>query len=150
MTFEAPSPMDEPWIRQLLILCGLPQEGITLQHLRHFWVRKEEGEVIGVVGLEIFGHLALLRSLAVNPKCRKKGYGSQLIRKAEEYASSLPIAELYLLTMTVERESFFVKRGYRKIERNSAPSAIQKTTEFQGICPVSSVCMVKQLQGRRI
>lgn len=150
MAFEAASPMDEPWVRQLLILCGLPQEDITPQHLDHFWVMKEEGQIIGVVGLEVLGRSALLRSLAVDPQYRNRSYGTQLIRKAEEYASSLPIAELYLLTMTVERERFFVKRGYRKIERNSAPSAIQKTTEFQGICPVSSVCMVKQLQDRKI
>jgi amino-acid N-acetyltransferase len=150
MTIEAASPMDEPWIRQLLILCGLPQEDITPQHLRHFWVIREKGEAIGVVGLEIFGRLALLRSLAVDPQCRKEGYGSRLIKKGEEYAASLKIEEVYLLTVTAEREGFFAKRGYRKIGRNSAPPAIQGTAEFQGLCPVSSVCMVKQLQGRKI
>jgi N-acetylglutamate synthase-like GNAT family acetyltransferase len=42
-------------------------------------------------------------------------------------------------------EGFFLKRGYQKIERISAPPEIQGTTEFQGLCPVSSVCMVKKL-----
>ncbi len=145
MTLETASPKDEPWIRQLLTLCGLPQEDITPQHLRHFWVIKEEVEVIGVVGLEIFRRLALLRSLAVDPCFRKRGLAQQLTKKAEEYATSLRIEELYLLTMTAE--SFFLKRGYQKIERTSAPPEVQGTAEFQGLCPVSSVCMVKQLRG---
>lgn len=141
---------DEPWIRQLLTLCGLPQEDITPQHLRHFWAMKEKGQNIGVVGLELFDRLALLRSLAVGPHCRKKGYGSDLIKKAEEYAAALKIEEIYLLTVTAERESFFAERGYRKIERNSTPPAIQGTAEFQGLCPVSSVCMVKKVRGKEI
>ena len=145
MTLEAASPMDEAWIRQMLTLCGLPHEDITPQHLRHFWIRKEKGEGIGVVGLEVFGRLALLRSLAVDPRFRKRGLATQLTKKAEEYAASLKIEELYLLTMTAE--SFFLKRGYQKIERNSAPPEIQGTIEFQGLCPASSVCMVKQLEG---
>jgi len=73
MTPEAASPMDEPWIRQLLTLCGLPQEDLTPQHLRHFFVMKEKGELIGVVGLDVLGQVGLLRSLAVDPGYRKQG-----------------------------------------------------------------------------
>ena len=148
MTLEAASRMDEPRIRQLLALCGLPQEDITSQHLRHFWAIKEGLEVIGVVGLEVFDRLALLRSLAVDPRFRKRGLAQQLTEKAEEYAASLKIKELYLLTTTAE--SFFLKRGYQRIERTSAPSEIQRTAEFQGLCPVSSVLMVKQLKANKL
>ena len=148
MTLEAASPKDEPWIRQLLILCGLPQEDITPKHLPHFWVIREGGEVIGVVGLEIFGRLALLRSLGVDPRFRKRGLAQQLTQKAEKYAASLGIEELYLLTTTAE--SFFLKRGYQRIERTFAPPEIRGTAEFQGLCPVSSVCMIKQLRGNEI
>ena len=148
MTLEAASPSDEPRIRQLLDLCGLPQEDLTPQHLRHFWVLKEKIEIIGVVGLEVFRGLALLRSLAIDPRFRKRGLAQKLTEKAEEYATSLEIKELYLLTGTAE--SFFLKRGYQRIERTSAPPEIQRTTEFQGLCPVSSMLMVKQLKGNRI
>jgi amino-acid N-acetyltransferase len=142
---EAASPMDEPWIRQLLTISGLPHEDITPDHLRHFWVMSEKGQMIGVVGLEVFGRLALLRSLAVDPRFRNRGLGAQLTKKAEDYAASLKIDRLYLLTITAE--SFFLKRGYQKIERNSAPAEIQQTAEFQGLCPTSSVCMFKQIKG---
>ena len=143
MTPNLASPMDEPWIRQLLTLCGLPHEDITPEHLRHFWVIKERGEILGVVGLEVFGRMALLRSLAVDPRFRNRGFASELTKKAEENAPSLKVEVLYLLTMTAE--SYFRKRGYQKTERNSAPPEIQGTTEFQSLCPASSVCMVKML-----
>jgi amino-acid N-acetyltransferase len=147
MNPEAASSGDEPWIRQLLTISGLPHEDITPQHLRHFFVIREKGEILGVIGLEIFGRLALLRSLAVDPGYRNRGFASQLINKAEEYAASLHIGRLYLLTMTVERMNFFAKRSYQKIERDSAPPEIQGTAEFQGLCPVTSFCMVKQLKS---
>ncbi len=134
---------DEPWIRQLLALCGLPHEDIPPQHLSHFWVIKERGEILGSAGLEILGRSALLRSLAVDPRFRKRGFASELTKRAEDYAASLNIKEIYLLTMTAE--SFFRKRGYQKTERNSAPPEIQGTTEFQSLCPASSVCMAKVL-----
>ena len=143
MILASASPTDEPWIRQLLTLCGLPHEDITPEHLRHFWVIKEKGEILGTVGLEILGPSGLLRSLAVNPRFRKRGFASELTNKAEEYAASLKIEKLYLLTVTAE--SFFGKRGYQKMERISVPPEIQGTAEFQSLCPASSVCMVKLL-----
>ena len=140
MAIEVPLPIDEPWIRQLLILCGLHHDDITPEHLRHFLVLKEKEQVIGLVGVEALGQFGLLRSLAVDPKYRCLGFGSQLIEKAEEYAASLKIEVLYLLTMTTEE--FFAKRGYQRIERNSAPSPVHRTTEFKNLCPASAVCMV--------
>jgi amino-acid N-acetyltransferase len=144
MAIEAPLPTDEPWIRQLLILCELPQADITPEQLRHFLVLKENGQVIGVVGVEVFGRFGLLRSLAVDPRYRRKGFASQLAEKAEEYAASLKIETLYLLTMTAE--GFFSKRGYQRLQRNSAPPPVQGTAEFKNLCPISAVCMVKYLK----
>jgi amino-acid N-acetyltransferase len=151
MAIEAPLSEDEPRIRQLLILCELPQEDITPEHLRHFLVLKEKGEIIGVVGVEVLGRLKLLRSLAVDPRYRRRGFALELTKKAEEYAASLKIEAVYLLTMTAE--GFFAKRGYERVERNSVPAPVQETAEFKNLCPVSAACMVKSLKttpfGRR-
>ncbi len=139
-----PAPLpDEPWIRQLLTISGLPHEDITPEHLRHFWVIKEKGDVLGVIGLEPFARSALVRSLAVHPKHRNRGLASLLEKKAEEYAASQKIEVLYLLTTTAE--NFFQKRGFLKIERDSAPQEIKGTAEFRGLCPVSSVLLMKKL-----
>ena len=86
--------------------------------------------------------------LGLDPRFRKRGLAQQLTQKAEEYATSLGIEELYLLTTTAE--NFFLMRGYQGIERISAPPEIRGTAEFQGLCPVSSVCMIKQLRGNEI
>ncbi len=144
MAIEAPLPEDEPRIRQLLILCELPQEDITPEHLRHFLVLKEKGEIIGVVGVEVLSRLGLLRSLAVDPRYRGRGFALHLTEKGEEYAASLKIEAVYLLTMTAE--GFFAKRGYQKVERTSVPAPVQGTAEFKNLCPVSAVCMVKYLK----
>ncbi len=144
MAIEAPLPKDEPYIKQLLILCGLPQEDITPEHLHHFFVLKEKGQVIGLVGVEVLGPFGLLRSLAVDPRYRCQGFASQLTEKAEEYAASLKIEMLYLLTITAE--GFFTKRGYQRVERNSAAFPVLGTTEFKNLCPISAVCMVKYLK----
>jgi amino-acid N-acetyltransferase len=144
MVIETPLPTDERWIRQLLVLSGLHHEDITPEHLRHFLVLKEKDQVIGSVGLEALGQFGLLRSLAVDPKYRCLGFASLLIEKAEEYAVLLKIENLYLLTMTAEE--FFTKRGYQRIERNSAPPPVHRTTEFKNLCPASAVCMVNYLK----
>lgn len=145
MAIEFALPLDEPWIRQLLKNCGLPQEDLNKEHFKHFFVYKEKGLILGVVGLEIFGEVALLRSLAVEGRHRNQGIASQLVAKEEEYARSLAISKLYLLTTTAEE--FFAKRGYRKIDRQLAPLEIKETREFQDLCPDSSVCLTKDLGG---
>ena len=37
------------------------------------------------------------------------------------------------------------RRGYRRIERDSAPDDIASTTEFASVCPASSAFMMKHL-----
>ncbi len=145
MDLELASDKDEPWIRQLLKLCGLPDEDITPDHLKHFWVYKEDFQIAGVVGVEALGSAGLLRSLVVPEKFRGRGLGSRLVRKAEEHAASLNLKALYLLTLTAA--DFFAHRGFRKLERAVAPMEVQKTAEFQKLCPASSVCMVKFLKA---
>lgn len=145
MAIEFASAMDEPWIRQLLISCGLPQEDLQRDHLKHFLLYKEKGLMRGVIGLEILGKNALLRSLAVDVRHRHRGIASQMVEKIEEYARSLGIEKLFLLTTTAEE--FFTKRGYQKIDRRLVPPEIQKTKEFQDLCPESSICLTKDLGG---
>jgi amino-acid N-acetyltransferase len=95
------------------------------------------------VGLELFGTVALLRSLAVVSSRRRAGLGSKLVAHAEEYARNKGIKTLYLLTNTAE--SFFKHRGYQSTARDDAPVAIRQTREFSELCPVSSAFMVKHL-----
>jgi amino-acid N-acetyltransferase len=137
-----PNP-DESAVKQLLSESGLPIEDITSQHLHHFFGCGSGLELDGLVGLELYSDVALLRSLAVAAAHRRFGLGSRLVAHAERIAQDHGVKSLYLLTTTAE--SFFLRRGYVRIPREDAPPAIIGTKEFGGICPLSSAFMVKRL-----
>ena len=130
-------------IKQLLAAGALQHEDLTAAQLKHFLLGWDGSRLVAVVGLEIKDHSALLRSLAVDADYRNRRIATKLVGDIEEYAKSLQVHTLYLLTMTAE--DFFKKCGYQRTSRGSAPVGIQKTTEFQTLCPASAVCMVKHL-----
>jgi amino-acid N-acetyltransferase len=127
----------------LLQAQGLPASDITDEHLEHFFFVGSDGSPSGLVGLEIYGSDALLRSLVVGENARSKGLGSALIEHAEQYAESKGVRSIYLLTTTAE--TFFRRLGYERIERSQAPSAIERTREFADLCPANSAFMMKSL-----
>jgi amino-acid N-acetyltransferase len=134
---------NEPAVKQLLSESGLPISDITAQHLQHFFGCGSGPELEAVIGLELFGKVALLRSLAVASSRRGTGVGSSLVAHAERHARDQGVQSLCLLTTTAE--AFFMRRGYARVPREDAPAAIKTTSEFSGICPTSSAFMVKYL-----
>src|SRR5277367_3621974 len=105
----------------LLKTAGLPASDLTDAHLEHFFFTGTDGAPSALVGLEIHGDAALLRSLVVSAAARTQGLGSALVLHAEEYAAAHRVRALYLLTTTAE--AYFEHRGYRRIDRSEAPSA---------------------------
>jgi amino-acid N-acetyltransferase len=143
MTMETFIQPSEAGVKRLLNESQRISSDLSPEHLRHFFGLGTESELEGVVGLELYGAVALLRSLAVVPSRRRVGLGAKLVAHAEDYARGLGIKSLYLLTNTAE--SFFTHRGYKRARRDDSPSAIRETKEFSEICPVSSAFMVKRL-----
>jgi amino-acid N-acetyltransferase len=127
----------------LLQAQGLPVSDITDEHLEHFFFIGSDGSPTGLVGVEIYGTDAQLRSLVVADTARTQGIGTSLVQHAEDYAASRSVAAMFLLTTTAE--TFFERRGYRRVDRSQAPCAIQSTPEFASLCPASSAFMIKQL-----
>jgi amino-acid N-acetyltransferase len=127
----------------LLQAQGLPISDITDEHLEHFFFAGCAGSPSGLVGVEIYGSDALLRSLVVSEHGRGKGLGAILVDHAEQYATSNGVRSLYLLTTTAE--TFFQRLGYERLARSRAPPSIQRTSEFASLCPASSAFMVKSL-----
>ena len=127
----------------LLQAQGLPFSDITDELLEHFFFVGSDGSPTGLVGIEIYGIDALLRSLVVAENARAQGIGSALVQYAENYATSRQVSAMYLLTTTAE--SFFQRRDYRRVDRTRAPPAIQSTAEFASLCPASSAFMMKRL-----
>ena len=143
MKFSFAYPDDIPHVKQLLAACALPCEDITPAHLQHFLISRHQTNLVGVIGLELFGSFALLRSLAVQIEARGQKIASQLTKQAEAYARSHEVRSLYLLTTTAE--DFFTKQGYHTMDRNAVPVVVRGTTEFRSICPSTAKCMVKYL-----
>jgi len=127
----------------LLESARLPTEDLSAAHVEHFFFAGPADAPTGLVGLEIFGEVGLLRSLVVAPASRESGLGSALVNHAEEYARRHGVRVLYLLTTTAE--SFFAGRGYLRAARESAPESIRSTREFSGLCPASSAFMSRTL-----
>lgn len=127
----------------LLDSANLPTDDLSDEHLEHFFYLGARSAPFGLVGLELCGTDALLRSLVVAPENRVSGSGSALVACAEDYARMHGIGSMYLLTTTAE--AFFAHRGYARIEREDAPDSIRSTREYSGICPATSALMVKHL-----
>src|SRR5215471_19182889 len=80
-------PGDAPAILDLVRGVQLPREGIEAT-LEYFWVAREDEQIVGTVGLEVYNDLALLRSLAVTPTRQRTGLGRALTETALSYLST--------------------------------------------------------------
>lgn len=129
-------------VTALLQQCGLPFQDIA-EHLSSFLLCEEAGQILGIVGLESYGPVALLRSLVVSPGARGQGIATELCRRIEDRARVSGCRELFLLTETAEH--FFRKLRYVQVSRTIVPLEIRSTCEFRVLCPDSAVCLSKRL-----
>ena len=134
------SPTDLDAISALLEASSLPTEGVV-DHLASFVVFESDGKIRAAGGLEVYGKLALLRSLVVAQASRARGVGGRLEAAARERG----VIEVFLLTETAA--DFFVRRGYATVDRGEAPAAIAKTREFSALCPESATLLRLKLAG---
>lgn len=111
--------------------------------MEHFFFAGAREKPIGLVGLELFGPCALLRSLVVASNSRSAGLGKALVERAEAHAREHGARSIYLLTTTAE--TFFSRRGYRAVARETAPAAIRNCREFADLCPSTSAFLIKTL-----
>ena len=132
-------------VKRLLSEAHLSIIDIDAQHPAHFFGCDAGELLVGVVGLQFYDDIALLRSLAVAADCRGAGLGGALVAHAEQYASHRGTRSIYLLTHTAE--SFFTRLGYVRVSRDQAPAAIRNTQQFSELCPASSALMFKHLLG---
>ncbi|WP_027802693.1 arsenic resistance N-acetyltransferase ArsN2 [Paraburkholderia dilworthii] len=131
-------------VKALLSENELPAADVTAGLLADFLVAEDAGgKNIGSVGVERFGHSALLRSLAVARTARNERLGTMLLTHAELLARASDVSDLWLLTTTAA--GFFRCSGYADVDRSTAPAEMQASTQFAQLCPASAVCMTKKL-----
>jgi amino-acid N-acetyltransferase len=136
-------PADLPGVLALLGKAELPTAGVT-ESVSQFVVAESQGKLVGVVGLEVYGASALLRSAAVEESWRGSGVGRVLVERALEVARERGIEDVYLLTTTAEH--YFPKFGFACVSRDSVAEGIQSSVEFKTACPASATVMRKSLK----
>ncbi|QLG88995.1 GNAT family N-acetyltransferase [Chitinibacter bivalviorum] len=127
-------------IAELLAQCAL--SSVDLADGSAYWGIRYKDALIAVIGIELHSTTGLLRSLAVHPDFQQRGIARCLLSALEDHAVSQKLGALYLFTTTAA--GFFARYGYQQTERASAPSEIQATRQFAGLCPASAKLMVKQ------
>jgi amino-acid N-acetyltransferase len=137
------TPGDFSGVVGLLQAADLPTAGLE-PALPDFLVAEDQGRVVGVVGLEVYGDRALLRSAVVDAGRRNKGLGSDLVACVLERARTRGVREIYLLTTTAQR--YFPRFGFRPIARSEVAAAVRASEEFRGACPESAVAMRRILE----
>jgi amino-acid N-acetyltransferase len=140
-TIRPATATDWPQIAGLLTTADLPLDGAD-QHLDDFYVVvRADSAPAGVAGLEVYGTVALLRSVVVAE--RGQGLGQALVQHVLDAARARGIRQIVLLTTTAA--DFFPRFGFHRIERAAAPAAVQASREFQVACPASAVVMIADL-----
>jgi amino-acid N-acetyltransferase len=126
----------------LLDRSGLPTAGVA-DNFSQFLVAEAEGRLVGVVGFELYGESALLRSAAVEESWRGSGVGRVLVERALDLARERGIEDVYLLTTTAE--NYFPKFGFVCVRRDEVAHGVRSSVEFQTACPASATVMCKHL-----
>jgi N-acetylglutamate synthase-like GNAT family acetyltransferase len=143
------TPAFESWVRpatsgdweniaQLLTERHLPTDGAR-DHLAAFVVATEGPLLLGCAGIERYGDVGLLRSVAVAENAWGRGVGAALVRAMLERARALGLRELYLLTTSAS--AYFPRFGFERIGREALPSSLQASQEMRDACPSSAAAM---------
>ena len=143
LSLRPATPADWPAIEALLLANKLPPDGAQA-HLDSYLLAISNGEIVGSAGTEVYGPIALLRSVAVAPGLHKQGVGKLLLDRLIDEAQRSGIARLYLLTVTAPE--YFAQFGFKRGKIEEAPLALKASAEFQGACPACAAFMALTLQ----
>jgi amino-acid N-acetyltransferase len=142
ITYSFAVPADKNQIRRLLSECELPTLYIH-RHLKSFMVAKRAKKIVGVIGVEVYGRVGLLRSMCVDRAYRGQGIARMLHRKILVYVQMRKVGRLYVFTLYAEK--FASKLGFHKIEKKRIPKSIRLTWQFRGSRRYPVVCMTKKI-----
>jgi GNAT superfamily N-acetyltransferase len=78
-----------------------------------FFLRAENGEILGGLLGDIWAAWLHVRTLAVAAPARGHGFGRELMRRAELYAVERGCTDAFLDTFSFQAKPFYEKLGYR-------------------------------------
>jgi len=110
--------------------------------LDNFFIAIKGDAITGVIGMDKYGTDGLLRSAVVHKDYRNTGIAGSLVNQLFDYAKEQGVTSLYLITNTAEE--YFKIKGFIKIAKENVPATVLQSKEFNGLCPASSVIMVRR------
>jgi len=126
--------------RSLLEDCHLPLAGLFSNEIWASWI----GTVLlAVAGMETFGDVVLLRSVATAEASRGQGLARFLCASLLTEAKTRGAKQVFLLTETAE--PFFQSLGFQTVSRDAADSRLLASAEFQ-----EGRCASAKLMSRRL
>ncbi len=117
-------------VREILDKAGLPGKDLSDERAGEVLVVRDEQGIAGLVAVEPHDDAAILRSLAVLPERRGRGFGWMLADAAVQRARSLGALRLYLLTETAS-DFFAEKLGFRTIDRATVDPQVAASPHFR-------------------
>lgn len=129
-------------IRAFLGSAGLQASDLASAQTEFVAVREEEG-FVAAGALQRLGSCGLLRSVVVSHDRRGMGLAHIIVLELERLARTAHIETLVLLTRV--EDQFFVRRGYKVIDRGAVPLDVQASEEFRSLYRRPLICMVKVL-----
>lgn len=128
-------------ILELLRDVELPTDGVKDQFPGGYVVARYGAELSAVAGLERYGEVGLLRSVAVKSTERSRGLGRALIEERLRVAEAWGLSAVYLLTTTAP--DYFRRLGFVETSRAELPVALSAAPEVASVCPSSATCLVR-------
>lgn len=142
MAFSKAEMKDLNEIERLLKESDLPYEDCQ-KHLSNFIVCWDENKIIAMGGTEVYGRVALIRSIVVQLEYRGKDLAKAIFLHLQASAQQQGVSSLYLLTNSAE--DYFKILGFSPVLRSEVPLAIQNTAQFSSLCPDSATVMALNL-----
>ena len=131
-------PADISRIDELLTHASLPVDGLHIEDAL-VAVDEETNTLSGVVALERFGDVTMLRSLVIDPDRRRRGVGRSLVVAALEVARWSGASEVHLFTE--DAQAFFSKFGFEAVSGKVTRAAVPDSPLVTGTCCSTATAM---------
>jgi amino-acid N-acetyltransferase len=117
-------------VTALVVAAHLPPWGID-EHLHNFVVAEQDERIVGCGGFEAYpaGHVALVRSMAVDEPLRGSGLGTRILQWVTERTTKNGMTQLYLFT--VDAHDFYLRFGWADATLDEIPEAAHESTQYK-------------------
>ncbi len=149
VTIRPANARDVAAVSALLSAADLAPNALSAQFGPQFVVavRPATGAVVGAAGVEVYTDgatsVGLLRSAVVDKRFQGRGLGAALTENRLRWAEREALVAVYLLTETAA--DYWPRFGFQRMDRETAPPALQTAHEWRQGCPASAVAMRLEL-----